>query len=70
MEREGSGVEGRMEERAWMADWVLERESAGEDTMGVDSDVQAGLEGSEVRMVVVSEGLSSDIEREKSNWKT
>lgn len=52
------GVEGRMEESDWIADWVLERESDGIDVKGVGSDVPA-------RLVVVSEvGVSSDIERD------
>jgi hypothetical protein len=38
-EREGGGVEGRMEESDWMADWVLEGESDGADVECVGSDV-------------------------------
>lgn len=50
-------MEGRMDESASMADWVLERESDGEDAKGVGSDEVVGLlEVSEV-------GLSLDIEK-------
>jgi hypothetical protein len=59
-ESEGGGVEGRMEESDWMADWVLEGESDGADVECVGFDV---LVPAPVPSGLVV-GVSSDIERE------